>query len=218
MYCGKVAKKHCSICKWAYYCCKEHQRKHWGNKGPAYLDSCHKDVCNEPRFGLFEKAPLVYIFIRRFAKGIGGVLENIVRGRFRFQAGPHPLSHRVHIAVVEWALQQPHLRPHTTRRSARLFTVVLAHSKGYWGIRVARLLLYAGVTPEMWTPPTEYLRRVEDVRVFTILNKAKVRSVWMERETAGLGWRPWTHQRYARAYRDTMRTLAVLAKASRARV
>lgn len=218
LYCKQTTKKRCSRCKWAYYCCRDHQRTHWNySTSPVTPGIGHKYVCEKPFGPLFRDTPLVCAFLGKYTPAwrTKTALEYVIR--YRRLVG----SHENHIAVIEWALQQAQLRPEGFIESVYLFYATLFNAENGEGIKIARLLLRYNVTPNewmlRWNPGTYHYVGTNEARddIINIIHKANRRRLCMERETARLGWRPWTHQRYARAYRDTLRTLVVLAKAPR---
>ncbi len=224
--CGKTTKKRCSRCKGVYYCCEEHQRMHWNSEGYASTSRNHQKTCFAIPSQLFKDTPLVYIFMKKYTPPPGTLtaLEHVIN--FHRLNG----SHKEHMAVIEWALQQAQLRPGSARESTQLFHGALSNASQPMshGVKITRLLLRYNVSPPPYDNLHHYQRNTgwryhplsvvsRRSNIMNIINKAIEARRLMKTGKARLGWRPWTHQQYTKAYRDTLRTLAVLAKASRAR-
>jgi hypothetical protein len=212
--CYKPAKKRCSRCKWAYYCCAGHQRMDWEG-----VYSSHADVCEKAAGPLFRDAPLVYACTRKNASHSTTPLNVMIRRDEVFLG-----STEDYIAVIEWGLQQPQLRPENEKESVDLFRSTLSKTENEVGLKILRLLLRYNVTPIGWTRLTKLAvssnryYSVAQQDIIDLIYKVNLRRVWMETEAVLGGWRPWTHSQYVRTYRNALRTLVVLAKASRVRV
>jgi hypothetical protein len=192
---------------------------HWNSEGYASTSRNHQKTCFAIPSQLFKDTPLVYIFMKKYTPPHGTLtaLEHVIN--FRRLIG----SHKEHMAVIEWALQQAQLRPGTPRESTQLFNGALSNASQPMshGVKITRLLLRYNVSPPFNSNEWNLMRHFYPGKdkagsnVMNIVYKAIQARRLMEHEPARSGWRPWTHWNYARAYRDTMHTLVVLAKAPR---